>query len=338
MGVLLSILKNLFLGINPTAASKKTETNMKDDSEPELLTSPKSDIATFENSDNVSNSWKAVEGRIHPDWIYITTEAIDEANQESEEVDSIGKYEEQVFEKLVGETKESNLSKSISKSDFDLVSSCANEVFDSKDETEDFIYRMSKKLEEIDSQPIKEEPQSPVNDDDLNLVKSCAENIFNDEIKTNDFMSDLNSKLSKMKNQFSDNNFDLEKTNVTPAPDDNDDGDSNLNSNVEKYVFHLDFPYEDVRLNTINKTRIKAPSKRRPPSRRFLKNLKQLNDSGLHNNDDFDLEEVENNESKTEDSMLKVTETNVNQITPDVDKNAFLADLNKRLSMRKVIC
>merc|ERR1719422_1801101 len=132
MGVLLSILKNLFLGINLTAASKKTETNMKDDSEPELLTSPKSDITTNENSDNVSNSWETVEGRIHPDWIYITTEAIDEANQESEEVDSIEKYEEQVIEKLVGETKESNLSKSISKSDFDLVSSCANEVFDSK--------------------------------------------------------------------------------------------------------------------------------------------------------------------------------------------------------------
>ena len=335
MGVLLSILKNLFLGINPTAASKKTETNMKDDSEPELLTSPKSDIATFENSDNVSNSWETVEGRIHPDWIYITTEAIDEANQESEEVDSIGKYEEQVIEIPVGETKESNLSKSISKSDLDLVSSCANEVFDSKDETEDFIFKMSKKLEEIDSQPIKEEPQSPVNDDDLNLVKSCAENIFNDEIKTNDFMSDLNSKLSQIKNQFSDNVFVLEKTNVTP--DDNVDDDSK-NSNFEKYDFHLDFLDQDVRLNTINKTRIKAPSKRRPPSRIFLKNIKQLNDTGLHNNADFDVEEVENNESKAEDSMLKVTETNVNQITPDVDKNAFLADLNKRLSMRKVIC
>ena len=140
-----------------------------------------------------------------------------------------------------------------------------------------------------------------------------------------------------MKNQFSDNVFDLEKTNFTPAPDDNDD-DSNLNSNVEKYDFHLDFPYEDVRLNTINKTRIKAPSKRRPPSRRFLKNIQQQNDIGLHNNDDFDVEEVENSESKTEDRMLKVTETNVNQITPNVDKNAFMADLNKRLSMRKVIC
>ena len=334
MGVLLSILKNLFLGISPTAASKKTETNMKDDSEPDNISSDsRSDITTFENSDNVSNSWETVEGRIHPDWIYITTEAIDEANQESDEVDSIGKYEEQVYEKTVGESKESNLSESISKSDLDLVSSCANEVFDSKDETEDFIYKMSKKLEEIDSQPIKEEPQSPVNDDDLNLVKSCAENIFNDEIKTNDFMSDLNSKLSKIKNQFSDNVFDLEKTNV---PDDNDD--SNLNSNVEKYDFPLDFPDEDVRLNTINKTRIKAPSKRRPPSRRFLKNIQQQNDIGLHNNDDFDVEEVENSESKTEDRMLKVTETNVNQITPNVDKNAFMADLNKRLSMRKVIC
>merc|ERR1712107_211897 len=106
MGVLLSILKNLFLGINPTAASKKTETNMKDDSEPDNISSDsRSDITTFENSDNVSNSWETAEGRIHPDWIYITTEAIDEANQESDEVDSIGKYEEQVYEKTVGESK-----------------------------------------------------------------------------------------------------------------------------------------------------------------------------------------------------------------------------------------
>ena len=300
MGVIISILKNLFIGgVSPTSRSKNTEDKLIHNFDPST------------NSSETETDMTAIE------------------NFQNKDAENI-----KINNLAIVKIEESNLSKSISKSDLDLVSSCAKDVFQNVEETQDFIDQMNRKLEEVDNMASKNEPQSPIHEDDLNLVKSCAEEVFNDETKTKTFMLDLNSKLSSIKNSVSNNIYGVGKQEFIDDVDKNSD----RKSNFEKNDLHLVVQDQENKLRAINKTRIKGSVKRRPPSRRLLKNLQQMNNTVLHIMDeDIAEEEEENADSKaTEESITEVSDSNTINILPKIDKNAFMADLNKRLSMRKV--